>query len=140
MAARANTATAEKAAPEVKGSAWLAAHVTEVTGKEFDAYNIRILLRKLAKDGTIERGEGRYEFKGVNDPIVKAVVKAVKSGAADAAKSERLDELKAKRTAKKAAAPAEDEAPKPTRTRRTRKAAAPKPEEAEDEDLDIDEI
>lgn len=132
---KAPAAGAKPAQTEVKGSGWLADQVNAACGTSFDAYNIRILLRKLTKDGVIERGEGRYAFTGPKDPTVLAVIKAVKSGAADKAKQERLDELKAKRTAKaEAAAPP---AAKATRTRRTPKAA---PAEESDDDLDIDEI
>jgi hypothetical protein len=128
------------------GSPWLAAYVTEKTGDKYDARGIRMLLRKLAKDGALERvvGEdrGRYEFSGPNDPTVKAVIKMVTSGAAKALKQEGLQAVKDKAAATKAARAAakakeaEDdemeeaeevvEAPKPTRRRAApTKAAAP---------------
>jgi hypothetical protein len=134
-------ATADKKpASDAKGSAWLAAHVTEVTGETHDSRSVRMLLRKLAADGKLEREVGvsrdRYEFTGPNDPTVKAVVQLVKSGEAKAMKTAALDKLKTKaaetRAAKakaKAEAEAEDdemedaeeevpeEAPKPTRRR-----------------------
>lgn len=142
--ARSTTATksapaAEKEAPEVRGTTWLAEHVNSETGSNFDGYAIRILLRKLTKDGVIERGEGRYNFGGPRDKTVLAVVKAVKSGEADKAKSERLEGLKAK---KAAAAPAKKAAPatKPARTRTRKAAAKPEPEATDDEELDIDDI
>jgi hypothetical protein len=148
---------------EAKGTAWLAEYVNDSAGTDYDGYQIRILLRKLAKDEVIVREEGRYTFVGPNDPTVKAVLKYVKSGGAEKANKERLDELKKKRTAKKAtAAPVEDEeeeeetparaarargrATKKTAAtattsarKRTRKAPIVEAEE-EDEDLDIDEI
>lgn len=115
------------------GSAWLAEHVNAEAGTSYDAYNLRILLRKLRKEGTlVHDGEGRarYSFTGAEDPQVVAIVEAVKSGAAEKAKAERLDELKEKRkttkkTSKKAAAQAE--------------AAEPEAEEEDDfEDIEDD--
>jgi hypothetical protein len=99
------------------GSPWLAAHVTEVTGDNYDSRAIRMLLRKLAKDGTLERtvGEdrGRYEFSGPKDPIVLAIVKMVKDGTAKALKQEGLQAVKdaaaKKRADAKAAKAAEAE-------------------------------
>lgn len=133
------SAPAAKEAPaEVKGTSWLAEHVNAETGSSYDGYGIRILLRSLTKEGVIERGEGRYSFAGPRDKTVLAVVKAVKSGAADNAKKERLDALKAKKAPK--AEETEEVKPAAKRTR-TRKAAAAKPApEVEEEDLDIDEI
>jgi hypothetical protein len=148
---------------EVRGTAWLAEYVNDQLGTEVDGYKVRILLRQLAKDGVIEREEGRYNFTGPKDPQVVAVLKAVRSGGVEKASNARLDELKQKRTAKKGTAKAkaapveedEEEAPAPrTRTRKSaaaKKAAAaeaapakrsrrkPAPVE-DDEDLDIDEI
>ena len=162
MATRKATATKEKAAPAAKakpaakaakaakpaptaavakndpieyGSAWLVEHVNEEAGTSYNASTLRILLRKLTRDGVLEReaeGRQRYNFpKGANDPQVKAIVKAVKGGAAEKAKSERLEGLKEQRAAKKKAAPAKA-------SRRSKKAV-----EVEDEvedDLDVDEI
>lgn len=144
-------AQAARAATAPKfGSAQLAAHVTELTGDTYDARGIRMLLRKLANDGKLERVVGetrdRYSFTGPDDPAVKAIVAMVKSGEAKALKQAGLDKVKAaaeeKRAAKKAAkAAAEAEAsetdedeeveeeveetPKPTTRRRAAKPAAP---------------
>jgi hypothetical protein len=130
--AKKTTKAAVSTAP-TNGSAWLAAHVTEVTGETYDARGVRMLLRKLAKDGTLDREVGetrdRYSFTGPNDPIVKAVVKMVSSGEAKAMKQAGLEKVKAAAEAKKAKAKAEkeaaveeaeeveEEAPKPTRRR-----------------------
>jgi hypothetical protein len=137
---------------EVKGTAWLAEYINDSAGTDYDGYQVRILLRKLAKDEVIVREEGRYSFSGPNDPTVKAVLKYVKSGGAEKANKEKLDELKAKRTAKKAA-PVEEDEEKPARRSRTAKKAATATapakkrsrkaepvEEEEEDDLDIDEI
>jgi hypothetical protein len=88
------------------GSPWLAAHITEKTGETYDARGIRMLLRKLAKDGVHNRvvGEdrGRYSFSGPEDPTVKAVLAMVKSGAAKELKQAGLQAVKDKAAAKKA--------------------------------------
>lgn len=119
------------------GSAELAAYITEQTGENYDGRGIRMLLRKLAKDGKLDRQVGetrdRYSFSGPNDPIVKAVLAMVKSGEAKAMKQAGLDAVKKKAEEKRAAAKAakeaeaedaeeiedEEPAPKVTRTRRT---------------------
>lgn len=131
--------TPAKAAPAPKaeaieyGSAWLVDHVNTEAGTSYSASALRILLRKLTKEGVLNRdseGRQRYNFpKGANDPQVKAIVKAVKGGAAEKAKQERLDGLKAQRASSKKAAPA----------RRSRAKAAPEPEE-DDDDLEVDDI
>lgn len=110
-------------------SAWLAGHVTEVTGENYDARAIRMLLRKMAKDGTLARVVGedrdRYVFpEGVKSETVKAVVALVKSGEAKAIKRAGLDKVKADSDAKKAA----------------KKAAKAAEEAAEAEDEDDDEV
>lgn len=119
-------AAAKKAAPAPASSDgnefdsnWLAAYVSEETGQPYDSRGIRMLLRKLAKDGLLAREIGtdrsRYTFpKGANDAIVRQVVKLVSSGQGAAIKREGLAAVKAKPTAtKKAAAPAKKSAPAP---------------------------
>lgn len=124
------------AAPKIEfGTKELAAHVNAEAGTTYDAYNLRILLRKLTKDGVLERveseGRSRYSFTGPEDPQVIAIVEAVKSGAAEKAKQERLDKLKADREAKK---PATKKA-----TAKKVKAAEVEPE-ADEEDFEIEEL
>jgi hypothetical protein len=140
-ASRAKAAPVAKAAPPKEaieyGSAWLVEHVNTQAGTSYTASALRILLRKLTKDGVLERdseGRQRYNFpKGAKDPQVVAIVKAVKSGAGEKAKQERLDALKAQRAASKKAAPAK------TVRSRARAKAAPEPEE-DDDDLEVDDI
>ena len=142
-----------EATKEVKGTAWLAEHVNDVCGTDYDNYKIRILLRQLVKDGVVVREEGRYSFAGPNDPTVKQVVKAVKGGAVEKAQADKVASLKDRRSAKKASAVEEEEEKPARRSRTARKAAtateaparkrtrkAPVEEVEEDEDLDIDEI
>jgi hypothetical protein len=97
------------------GTAWLVEHIQEQTGKDYKSYDLRVLLRKMAKNGELEREvgveRGRYEFTGPNDKLVKLIVKKVKAGDIDKAKKDSLDKLKdsqAKKKSKKAAAKDED--------------------------------
>jgi len=132
---------ARKATAPKFGSAELAAYITEQTGEKYDGRSVRMLLRKLAKDGKHDRVVGetrdRYSFTGPNDPTVKAVLAMVKSGEAKAMKQAGLQAVKEKAEAKRAAAKAakaeeiedaeevEDETPAPKATR-TRRAAPAK--------------
>lgn len=119
-------------AEDVNDSNWLAAYVNEICGTSYDARSMRVLLRKMAKDGLLAREVGedrsRYVFpKGENDPTVKQVLRMAKSGAVEAEKTAGLERAKASAAAKKtAAAPAKPKkkaeaaapAGKPTRRRR----------------------
>lgn len=121
--------------PEIAfGTKELADHVNEATGSSYDAYQLRILLRKLAKDGVIERddstGRARYSFTGPKDPQVKAIVKAVKEGAAEKAKEERLEGLKEKRKASKSTKKA-GKAPKASKEAEV---------ELDDEELEVEDL
>ena len=106
-----NTAAAQAAraasAPKF-GSKELAAYVTEQTGENYDARGIRMLLRKLAKDGQLARVIGetrdRYSFSGPEDAAVQAIVGMVKDGTAKALTQEGLQKVKDNAAAKKAAA------------------------------------
>lgn len=125
------------AAPKIEfGTKELAAHVNEETGSTYDAYNLRILLRKLTKDGVLERteteGRSRYSFTGPEDPQVQAIVEAVKSGAAEKAKQERLDKLKADREEKKKTAPKKSSKKKAT--------VEAEPEADEEDDFEVEEL
>ena len=141
-AAKATPAKAKAAAaPPVKapresieyGSAWLVEHVNTAAGTSYSASALRILLRKLSKEGVLERdseGRQRYNFpKGAKDPQVIAIVKAVKSGAGEKAKQERLDALKEQRAAAKSAKAA------PAKKSRSKKVVEV---EEDDDDLEVD--
>jgi len=146
-AAKATPAKAKASAPVEKapraeaieyGSAWLVEHVNTQAGTSYTASALRILLRKLTKDGVLERdseGRQRYNFpKGAKDPQVVAIVKAVKSGAGEKAKQERLDALKEQRAASKGKAKAT-----PAKKARSKKAVE-EPEEDDEDDLDVDDM
>jgi predicted transcriptional regulator len=127
---------AKVSAPKIEfGTKELAEHVNKEAGTSYDAYNLRILLRKLTKDGVLERveseGRSRYSFTGPTDPQVVAIVAAVKDGAADKAKQERLDKLKADRATKKAATPKKGKAAK---------TAEVEPEADEEDDFETEDI
>lgn len=111
----------EEAAPKKKGAAAavtfgvadLAAHLSEKHNKKITTRELRMLIRKLARDGRVDReiipgNRSRYDWSGLNDPEVKRIIKAYEAGELDADKAEKLAELKkrgeAKRAAKKAAA------------------------------------
>ena len=107
---KATKSTTKKAPAREKiefGSSWLAEHASEKTGVKVDARSLRILLRKLAKDGTIGEGrddKSRYSWTGPKDAEVVAVVKAIKGGALEKTKSDGLAAARAAKLAKKEAA------------------------------------
>lgn len=107
---------AKKSNAPAFGTNELLAHVNEVTGKEMDGRALRIVLRKLAAEGAVQRtvgdDRGRYSFSGKNDPQVKAVVAAIKAGA-----TEKKPAAPKKTAAKKPVAKAK--APAKRRTRKT---------------------
>jgi len=113
----------EKAETNGMGAAWLADHVNETLGTELTPANVRVILRKMAADGDIEREVGtdraRYSFTGENDRTVKAVIKRVRAGEVEEAKKERLSAAKAGKKAKD-----EDEAEEETKPAKGKKAKA----------------
>ena len=129
----------------------LIALIKERTGKDYKPREVRNLLRKLARDGAIDReivpgNKTKYAWDGPSDPEVKAVLKAVKGGAIETAKTEQLNKLKADKAAKKAAQEAEveddDDEPAPkakkskTKEKPVNKAAPP----VDDDDDDLEEL
>lgn len=108
-------APAEKPAKKVvtNGTQWLAEFVNAKLGTSYKPYDLRVLLRKMAKNGDLEREVGadrsRYDFSGENDPIVKAVLKKLKAGELDREKKASLEKLKASKGKGKKAAVAEDD-------------------------------
>lgn len=122
-APKAKTAKPKKAKAEgngkeddvVFGARDLAKLATEETGKKVDPRSLRILLRKMAKAGEIERDQdkdarSRYSWEGPDDPEVKKILKKIRGGAIEAEKKESLEKLKASQQAKREAARAEKEA------------------------------
>ena len=124
MATKAKAATAKATPapePEVAEEA-LVFGVTDVaeliktkTGKVVKSRDLRILLRKLARDGRLDReiiagNRARWEFDGPEDPRVEAIVEAFEAGELDADKKAKLDALKARKAQQKAEAKAAAEA------------------------------
>lgn len=102
---------------EVFGVAQVAEIIQTRTGKVVKNRDLRTLLRKMAKDGRLDReiipgNRTPWVFDGPEDPQVEAIVEAYENGELEADKKEKLDALKAKKAAERAAkkAAAEDEA------------------------------
>lgn len=107
------TKVAANQEPPAFGTNELAALIKEQTGKEYSTRDLRALIRRMARSGQgvtrdISRDNPtRYSWSGPGDPEVKAIVKQVKAGKVEEARTAALDDLKekgkAKRAAKKAA-------------------------------------
>lgn len=119
-------APAKKAAPvEVAettedttfGVTGVAELIKQRTGNVVKTRDLRILLRKLARDGRLDReivagNRAKWEFDGPEDPRVETIIEAFENGELEADKKEKLDALKARKAqqkADKAAAAAEAE-------------------------------
>jgi hypothetical protein len=123
-------AKTEKAESSGMGAAWLASHINEELGSDLTPANVRVILRKMANDGDFERAVGtdraRYSFTGEKDPIVRAVLKRVRSGEATRDKTEAIEAATTPRKNRKAAEAEDVEDVKPKAKRK--KAADPEPE------------
>jgi len=94
-----------KAEDPTFGAKELAAHIADLTGDEVNARSLRTLLRKMARDGRINRevsqdNRTRYSWDGPNDPEVKKIIKAYQKGELAAEKKAALDKLKASKSKK----------------------------------------
>jgi hypothetical protein len=106
-----DTETKSAAQAVTFGASDLAKHLSEVTGKTVTPRDLRALIRKMAReeaprvDREIKPGNRtRYDWpKGLKDPEVKAIIKAVTGGEMEADKKAKLAELKEKKAKKKAA-------------------------------------
>jgi hypothetical protein len=92
------------------GASDLARHLSEKAGKTVSARELRTLIRKMARDGsgriTREITPGnrtRYNWSGIDDPEVQAIIAAFEGGELEADKKAKLEELKARKAEKKAA-------------------------------------
>ena len=105
-------AKAEAVAPEateeaVFGVSDIADLIKVETGKVVKTRDLRILLRKLARDGRLDReiiagNRARWEFDGPEDPSVEAILEAYENGELEADKQEKLQALKDRKAAQKA--------------------------------------
>ena len=85
------------------------------TGKTVKTRDLRTLLRKMARDGRLNReiiagNRARWEFEGPSDPAVEAILEAYEAGELDADKQEKLAALKERKAEQRAAAKAAKEA------------------------------
>ncbi len=81
------------------------------TGKTVKNRDLRTLLRKMARDGRLDReivagNRARWEFDGADDPRVEAILEAYEAGELDADKAEKLAALKERKAEQRAAAKA----------------------------------
>lgn len=93
----------------VFGASDLARHLSEKSGKNVSTRELRTLIRKMARDGSgrVNReitpgNRTRYNWSGLDDPEVKAIIKAFDGGELEADKKAKLDELKRRKAEKKA--------------------------------------
>lgn len=128
----AKAATKTKSAPEVieevatpTETAFGVSDVAEIikaeTGKEVKTRDLRTLLRKMARDGRLDReivagNRARWEFEGPQDPRVEAILEAYRNGELEADKQEKLNALKERKAAQRAAKAAETAAAADTET------------------------
>jgi len=144
-------------AEEIFGVADVVALIKTKLKKETTTRELRTLLRKMARDGRLDReivagNRTRWEFAGPEDPEVLAILKAFGEGELEQDKRDKLNALKERKAAARAAKQAEEDeeveedeaeeepAPKKTTTRRrsTRKPAA-KPVEVDEDDEELEE-
>lgn len=127
---------APKAAPaaevtdeEVFGVSDIVELIKVKTGKTVKTRDLRILLRKMARDGRLDReivagNRNRWVWSGPEDPEVDTIIEAFEAGELEADKQEKLQALKDKKAAERAA---------------KAKAAAEAEDEAEDDDEELEE-
>lgn len=131
-AAAEKPAKAEKASEaNVYGAGWLAEYVNEELDTNYTAAQMRVIMRRMASAGDIEREVGtdraRYSFTGENDRTVKAVLKHVKAGAVEEAKKERITAAqsgKGSANVKRKAKDQDSEVEAPVKTKKSKKTAA----------------
>lgn len=114
--AKVTVPAAETTEDEIFGVADVASLIKTRFGKDVKTRDLRTLLRKMARDGRLDReiiagNRARWEFEGPEDPRVEAILEAYGAGELDQDKAEKLAALKERkaeqRAAKKAAAEAE---------------------------------
>lgn len=125
------------------GASDLAKHLSEKHGKAVSARELRTLIRKMARDesGRVNReitpgNRTRYNWSGINDPEVQAIIAAYEGGELEADKQAKLAELKERKAAKKAAG--ESTGKKANKGKGKGKKAAPAVEAEDDEELELD--
>jgi hypothetical protein len=114
------------------GVADIAALIEVDSGKTVKTRDLRTLLRKMARDGRLEReivagNRARWEWTGPQDPEVETIIDAYNNGELEADKKEKLDALKQRKTEQREAKKAAEAA------------AAAEVEEVEEDDEALDE-
>lgn len=109
--------------------------VNEATGKNLNAANVRVYLRKLAADEVIEKGEGQWSFEDEDDPAIQAVIDRI-----NAEPSKKTSEEDSEEDSDEGVD--EDEAPKKPAKKSTKKSAVKKksPKKEEKEEIDFDDL
>lgn len=105
----------ETPAEDVFGVSDIAELIKVKTGKEVKTRDLRTLLRKMARDGRLDReivagNRARWEWTGPQDPEVDTIIEAFEAGELDADKKEKLDALKARKAEQRAEKKAAEEA------------------------------
>jgi hypothetical protein len=85
------------------------------TGKVVKTRDLRTLLRKMARDGRLDReiiagNRERWVWSGAEDPEVEKIIEAYEAGELEADKQEKLAALKERKAEQRAAAKAAKEA------------------------------
>lgn len=125
------------------GAAHLARAASKVAGKAIKPRDLRTLLRKMAREGRLDReivpgNRARYDWPdGLKDPEVKRVLRAVRDGELEAGKREALQKLKDRKAAEKAEGTTK-KATKATKATKAKKAAPVVEDIEDDEDFDLD--
>lgn len=106
---------AEAATEEVFGVSDIAEIIKVRFGKEVKTRDLRTLLRKMARDGRLDReivagNRDRWVWTGPEDPEVDLILEAYEGGELEADKREKLEALKARKAEQRAAKKAEQEA------------------------------
>lgn len=144
---RASSAKTRAAAAVTFGMIHVAEYLSQKTGKSVTTRELRGLARRLAREDKpridreiIAGNRARYDWPdGMKNPEVKALIKAYLGGEGEIEKNEKLQALKDKKAAERAAkgdAPATDA---PKRRGRPAKAKPVEVVEEDDEELDFDE-
>ena len=145
---RASSAKARAASQVTFGMIHVADYLSKKTGKTVTTRELRGLARRLAREDKpridreiIAGNRTRYDWSdGLKNPEVKALIKAYLGGEGEIEKNEKLQALKDKKAAERAAkADSSETAAAPKKRGRPAKAKVVEVVEEDDEELDFDE-
>lgn len=114
VAKAATPAPAPATTEEVFGVSDIAELIKVQFNKEVKTRDLRTLLRKMARDGRLDReivagNRERWTWSGPKDPEVDTILEAYSAGELEADKKEKLDALKERKAAQRAAKKAAEE-------------------------------